>query len=87
MTSVRVYRYEDNKTYPILVKIHGAGYHRIVEMLGSEVNAYNDRVSRLCPRCGRIHDCPPVDVEAIKRDLAAEMAAEIDRQVLEMMRK
>lgn len=36
--------YEDNKTYPILVKYPGAGYHHIVEMLGSEVNRWNRMV-------------------------------------------
>jgi len=41
--SIRVIsRYEDNKTYPILVKI-GGGY-RIVEMLGSVANAWNDNL-------------------------------------------
>lgn len=41
MTSVRIIpRYVDHLWYPILVKI--AGYHRIVEMQGREVNAWND---------------------------------------------
>lgn len=35
-------RYEDNKTYPILVKM-GGGY-RIVEMLGRVANAWNDNL-------------------------------------------
>lgn len=37
-------RYADNLWYPILVKIQGAGYHKIVEMQGKEVNAWNDMV-------------------------------------------
>ncbi len=37
MTSVRPRKiYEDNKTYPILVKM--GGYHRIVEMSGKQAN-------------------------------------------------
>ena len=40
MTSVRPRQiYEDNKTYPILVKM--AGYHRIVEMSGKQANKDN----------------------------------------------
>jgi hypothetical protein len=35
-------RYIDHLWYPILVKM--AGYHRIVEMQGREVNAWNDMV-------------------------------------------
>lgn len=43
MTSIRIIkRYEDNKTYPILVRMNG-GY-RIVEMLGSIANAWNDAI-------------------------------------------
>ena len=37
-------RYEDNKTYPILVKL-SAGGCRIVEMLGRVANAWNDAIS------------------------------------------
>jgi hypothetical protein len=38
-------RYEDNKTYPILVPVNGGGSHcRIVEMLGKVVNEWNDKV-------------------------------------------
>ena len=33
-------RYEDNKTYPILVKM--GGYCQIVEMLGRVANTWND---------------------------------------------
>jgi hypothetical protein len=36
--------YEPNKTYPILVKIQNAGYHKIVEMEGWKVNEYNSMV-------------------------------------------
>ena len=36
--------YEPNKTYPILVKIQNAGYHKIVEMEGSLVNHHNRMV-------------------------------------------
>ena len=40
MTSVRLIQvYEDNKTYPILVKT--GGYHRIVEMSGKQANKEN----------------------------------------------
>ena len=40
MTSVRPRQvYEDNKTYPILVKM--SGYHRIVEMSGKQANKEN----------------------------------------------
>ena len=40
MTSVRPRQiYEDNKTYPILVKM--GGYHRIVEMSGKQANKEN----------------------------------------------
>ena len=43
MTSVRVIpRYEDNKTYPILVKM-GGGYI-IVEMLGKTANDWNNNI-------------------------------------------
>jgi hypothetical protein len=35
-------RYVDHLWYPILIKM--AGYHRIVEMQGKEVNAWNDMV-------------------------------------------
>ena len=43
VTSVRIIpRYEDNKTYPILVKM-GGGY-LIVEMLGRIANAWNDTI-------------------------------------------
>lgn len=34
-------RYEDNKTYPILVKYSEVSY-KIVEMLGKTVNEYNN---------------------------------------------
>jgi hypothetical protein len=45
MTSVRVIsRYVDHLWYPILVKV--AGYHRIVEMQGKEVNEWNDMVRK-----------------------------------------
>lgn len=48
-------KYEDHLWYPILVKIQGAGYHRIVEMQGKAVNAHNDMVGRqnqhTCPMC------------------------------------
>lgn len=37
-------RYEDLLWYPILVKFPGCGYHRIIEMQGREVNAWNDMV-------------------------------------------
>ena len=37
-----IQRYEDNKTYPILVRT-GGGY-RIVEMLGRVANAHNDAI-------------------------------------------
>ncbi len=37
-----IQRYEDNKTYPILVRI-GGGY-RIVEMLGKTANNWNDAI-------------------------------------------
>ena len=41
--SVRIIeRYEDNKTYPILVKM--AAGHLIVEMLGRVANAWNDAI-------------------------------------------
>lgn len=43
--------YEDNKTYPILVKL-GGGY-RIVEMLGRVVNEYNNQL-RTCHCCGQV---------------------------------
>ncbi len=47
MTSVRVPQvYEDNKTYPILVKMSGGGSRAIVEMLGRLVNAHNERVEK-----------------------------------------
>lgn len=36
--------YEPNKTYPILVKIQNAGYHKIVEMEGWKVNHHNRMV-------------------------------------------
>ena len=38
-------RYENNKTYPILVKM--GGDYRIVEMLGSAVNQWNDNLSTI----------------------------------------
>lgn len=34
--------YDDNKTYPILVKL--GGYHRIVEMSGREANNWNRKL-------------------------------------------
>jgi hypothetical protein len=37
-------RYVDHLWYPILVKM--GGYHRIVEMQGKSVNAWNDRVRK-----------------------------------------
>ena len=40
MTSIRHRQvYEDNRTYPILVKM--SGYHRIVEMSGKQANKEN----------------------------------------------
>jgi hypothetical protein len=36
--------YEDNKTYPILVRLNG--YNLIIEMLGSVVNEHNRQVRR-----------------------------------------
>jgi|Laugrespbdmm15dd_1035085.scaffolds.fasta_scaffold56155_2 hypothetical protein len=43
MTSIRVIpRYVNHLWYPILVKMGGG--HRIVELQGKEVNAWNDRV-------------------------------------------
>lgn len=42
MTIRIIPRYEDHLWYPILVKM--AGYYRIVEMQGREVNAWNDMV-------------------------------------------
>jgi hypothetical protein len=45
MTSLKVIpRYIDHLWYPILVKSFGGGGHRIVEMQGKEVNAWNDMV-------------------------------------------
>jgi hypothetical protein len=45
MTSVRIIlKYEDHLWYPILVKMNG--YHRIVEMQGKEVNAWNQMVEQ-----------------------------------------
>lgn len=44
MTVRVIPRYIDHLWYPILVKI--AGYHRIVEMQGKEVNAWNDMVRK-----------------------------------------
>jgi hypothetical protein len=45
MTSVRILPiYEDHLWYPILVKMNG--YHRIVEMQGKEVNAWNQMVEQ-----------------------------------------
>jgi hypothetical protein len=35
-------KYEDHKMYPILVPI--GGYNRIVEMLGRDINAYNQAI-------------------------------------------
>lgn len=41
MCSIRIIaRYDDNKTYPILVRLNG-GY-LIVEMLGSTANSWNE---------------------------------------------
>ena len=37
-------RYIDHLWYPILVKM--AGYHRIVEMQGRQVNEWNDMVEQ-----------------------------------------
>jgi hypothetical protein len=42
MTYRIVPRYEDHLWYPILVKMGGG--HRIIEMQGVEVNAWNDMV-------------------------------------------
>lgn len=39
-------RYEDHLWYPILVKVPGSSYNRIVEMRGREVNAWNDIVEK-----------------------------------------
>ena len=38
-----IQRYEDNKTYPILVRTSGGSY-RIIEMLGRVANAWNDAI-------------------------------------------
>ena len=48
-------RYEDHLWYPILVKIPGSGYNRIVEMQGREVNAWNDRVNEEYTRDTKNH--------------------------------
>ena len=37
-----IIRYDDNKTYPILVKM--SGYYLIVEMLGKVANDWNDNL-------------------------------------------
>ena len=45
MTSVRVIpRYVDHLWYPILVKMGGG--HKIVEMQGKQVNAWNDMIQQ-----------------------------------------
>ena len=44
MTYRPAIRYEDHLWYPILVKFPGSSYHRIIEMQGVEVNAWNDMV-------------------------------------------
>ena len=36
----------------------------------------------ICPRCGKVHDCDPVDPEKIVSDHAKALAHEIDRQVM-----
>lgn len=40
-----IHQYEDNKTYPILVKM--GGYCQIVEMLGRVANMWNDNLHRI----------------------------------------
>ena len=40
-------RYVDHLWYPILIP--SGGGHRIVEMLGADVNAWNDRLHRQYP--------------------------------------
>lgn len=53
-------KYEDNKTYPILVPINGRSGNncRIVEMEGSKVNAWNEMVRRDDRRTNHERHCP-----------------------------
>jgi hypothetical protein len=52
--------YQDNLTYPILVRRTGGG-HDIVEMLGCVVNAHNQKILHSPPRFptdrGQWHTC------------------------------
>lgn len=53
----------------------------------SESTKSKQSYKRWCERCKRYHDSPSVDVNKMIVDHAKEIADEIDRQVLEMLRK
>jgi hypothetical protein len=40
-----------------------------------------------CPRCGKVHNSPPVDPDQIIRDHAREISEQIDREVLAQVGK
>jgi hypothetical protein len=40
---------------------------------------------KYCHRCGKVHNCPPVDVEKIVSEHADTIAREIDREVMRIL--
>jgi DNA polymerase III delta subunit len=46
-----------------------------------------ETTNKICPRCGVVHDCPPVDVDKIVEEHANEMARQIDQEVMNQLKR
>lgn len=42
-------------------------------------------MDKICPRCNKVHNCPPVDINKIRDQQAQEIATTIDKEVLEIL--
>ena len=54
----------------------------IEEATKRKLQVFVYRADQVCPRCNKIHNEPPVDIEQIASDHAAELAREIDKEAL-----
>jgi predicted Rossmann fold nucleotide-binding protein DprA/Smf involved in DNA uptake len=54
----------------------------IEEATKRKLQVFVYRADQVCPRCHKIHNAPPVDIEKIVADHAADLAREIDKEAL-----
>jgi hypothetical protein len=48
-------------------------------------NEYRIKPESTCPRCGKVHDCEPVDPDKIAKEHAKEIADAVDADVLKKL--